>query len=137
VGDKVSETAKREEVESAEFLAAAAAVAGAEMTESGLIYTESKRGEGATPADTDSVKVHYHGTLKDGTVFDTTRDDGEPAVFPLNGVIPCWTEGLKLMKVGGQGVLTCPANLAYGDRGNRKIKGGATLRFEVELISIE
>jgi FKBP-type peptidyl-prolyl cis-trans isomerase len=83
------------------------------------------------------VKVHYVGTLRDGTVFDSSRERGTPAQFPLNRVIPCWTEGVQKMKVGGKGRLTCPASIAYGDRGAPpKIKPGAALAFEVELLEI-
>ncbi|HEY6642219.1 FKBP-type peptidyl-prolyl cis-trans isomerase [Povalibacter sp.] len=121
-----------------EFLAKAAAEPGAKKTESGLVYTPITEGTGAAPAATDVVKVHYHGTLPDGKVFDSSVERKEPATFPLNGVIPCWTEGVQLMKVGGKGKLVCPSNLAYGDRGAPPdIKPGATLVFEVELLGIE
>jgi FKBP-type peptidyl-prolyl cis-trans isomerase FkpA len=121
----------------AAFLAAAAAEPGATKLESGVIYRELSPGKGATPAATDRVKVHYHGTLRDGSVFDSSVDRGQPAEFALNGVIPCWTEGVQRMKVGGKSKLTCPADTAYGDRGaGPKIKPGAALAFEVELIDI-
>jgi FKBP-type peptidyl-prolyl cis-trans isomerase len=129
--------AEEEKEASASFLADAAAVPGAVKTGSGLIYAETEAGSGATPSATDQVTVHYHGTLRDGTVFDTSRDRGEPAVFPLDRVIPCWTEALQMMKVGGQAAIVCPADIAYGDRGSGEIKPGAALRFEVELISVE
>ena len=83
------------------------------------------------------MKVHYHGTLRDGTVFDSSVQRGEPISFPLNGVIPCWTEGVQKMKVGGKAKLVCPSEIAYGDRGQRPIPGGATLMFEVELLQVE
>ena len=88
---------------------------------------------------TDTVTVHYTGTLRDGSVFDSSRDRGEPANFALNRVIPCWTEALQRMKVGGTATIVCPSDIAYGDRGapGGKIKPGAALKFEVELISIE
>ena len=115
----------------------AAAEKGATKTASGLVMVPIKPGTGASPKATDRVKVHYHGTLADGTVFDSSVQRGEPATFPLNGVIPCWTEGLQLMKVGGKSRLVCPAALAYGDRGAPpRIKPGATLTFEVELLEI-
>jgi FKBP-type peptidyl-prolyl cis-trans isomerase FkpA/FKBP-type peptidyl-prolyl cis-trans isomerase FklB len=115
----------------------AAAEKGATKTASGLVIVPMKPGTGASPKAADRVKVHYHGTLADGTVFDSSVQRGEPATFPLNGVVPCWTEGLQLMKVGGKSRLVCPAALAYGDRGAPpRIKPGATLTFEVELIEI-
>ncbi len=119
------------------FLAAAAAEAGAEAAESGLIFTEITAGTGANPAATDRVKVHYHGTLRDGTVFDSSVDRGEPVEFGLNQVIPCWTEGVQKIKVGGKAKLVCPPEIAYGDTPRPpKIPGGATLVFEVELLEI-
>jgi FKBP-type peptidyl-prolyl cis-trans isomerase FkpA len=115
----------------------AAAEKGATKTASGLVIVPIKPGTGPSPKATDKVKVHYHGTLADGTVFDSSVQRGEPATFALNGVIPCWTEGLQLMKVGGKSRLVCPAALAYGDRGAPpRIKPGATLTFEVELMEI-
>jgi FKBP-type peptidyl-prolyl cis-trans isomerase len=129
--------AEKEKAASEPFLAEAAAVPGAVKTGSGLIYAETRAGSGDEPGAKDKVKVHYHGTLRDGTVFDSSRDRGEPVVFPLDRVIPCWTEALQMMKVGGQAAIVCPAAIAYGDRGTGKIKPGAALRFEVELISIE
>jgi FKBP-type peptidyl-prolyl cis-trans isomerase FkpA len=119
------------------FLDKAAAEKGATKTASGLVITPIKPGTGASPKATDTVKVHYQGTLTDGTVFDSSVQRGEPATFPLNGVIPCWTEGVQLMKVGGKSRLVCPSNLAYGDRGAPpRIKPGATLVFEIELLDI-
>jgi len=129
--------ADAEKQRSATFLADAAKKPGATKTASGLVYRETKAGGGEQPKPTDKVKVHYHGTLTDGTVFDSSKERGEPAVFPLNGVIPCWTEGVALMKVGGTATLVCPSDLAYGDRGAPpKIKPGATLVFDVELLEI-
>jgi FKBP-type peptidyl-prolyl cis-trans isomerase FkpA len=94
-------------------------------------------GTGASPAATDTVKVHYHGTLPDGKVFDSSVDRGEPTEFPLNRVIPCWTEGVQRMKVGEKAKLVCPAAIAYGDRGaGADIPPGATLVFEVDLLGI-
>jgi FKBP-type peptidyl-prolyl cis-trans isomerase FkpA len=120
------------------FLDKAAAEPGAEKTESGAIVKEITAGTGDVPKATDKVKVHYTGTLTDGTVFDSSVQRGQPAEFPLNGVIKCWTEGLQKMKVGGKAKLTCPADIAYGDRGAPpQIKPGATLSFEVELLEIE
>ena len=119
------------------YLAKAATEKGATKTKSGLIYSEIKAGKGDSPKATDKVKVHYHGTLTDGTVFDSSVKRGEPATFPLNGVIPCWTEGVQLMKPGGKAKLVCPSEIAYGDRGAPPtIKPGSTLVFEVELLEV-
>ncbi len=119
------------------FLDRAAAVRGAVRKPSGLVYTELKAGNGPTPKPTDKVKVHYQGTLSDGSIFDSSIQRKEPVTFALNQVIPCWSEGLQLMKVGGKGKLACPADLAYGDGGNMpKIKPGAALFFDVELLEV-
>jgi FKBP-type peptidyl-prolyl cis-trans isomerase FkpA/FKBP-type peptidyl-prolyl cis-trans isomerase FklB len=121
-----------------EFADKAVKEKGATKTESGLVYQETAPGTGESPQATDKVKVHYKGTLIDGTVFDSSIERGEPATFPLNQVIKCWTEGLQLMKVGGKATLICPSDIAYGDTGRPPtIKPGATLVFETELISIE
>ncbi|HEX8701354.1 MAG TPA: FKBP-type peptidyl-prolyl cis-trans isomerase [Myxococcaceae bacterium] len=110
---------------------------GAVKTESGLIYIETQAGTGATPQPTDTVKAHYRGTTIDGKEFDNSWKRNEPVLFPLNGVIKCWNEGLQRMKVGGKARLVCPSEIAYGDRGAPPdIKGGATLLFEVELLEI-
>jgi FKBP-type peptidyl-prolyl cis-trans isomerase FkpA/FKBP-type peptidyl-prolyl cis-trans isomerase FklB len=119
------------------YLDKAATDKGAVRTSSGLIVTTIKPGTGPTPKPTDTVKVHYHGTLTDGTVFDSSVQRKEPTSFPLNQVIPCWTEGVGTMKVGGKSRLVCPSTIAYGDRGAPPtIKPGATLVFEVELLEI-
>ncbi len=119
------------------FLTKAAAESGAKKTESGVIIITIKEGKGANPKVSDTVKVHYHGTLIDGTVFDSSVKRGEPATFGLNQVIKCWTEGVQQIKVGGKSKLVCPSNLAYGDKGAPpNIKPGATLVFEVELLEI-
>jgi FKBP-type peptidyl-prolyl cis-trans isomerase len=116
----------------------AAAEKGATKTASGLIITTIKEGKGPAPKATDTVKVHYHGTLPDGRVFDSSVERKQPASFALNQVIACWTEGVQLMKVGGKSKLVCPASIAYGDRGaGPQIPPGATLIFEVELLEIE
>ncbi len=119
------------------FVDKAAAEPGATKTPSGLVLTPITPGTGEAPKPTDQVKVHYHGTLVDGSVFDSSVQRGQPATFRLDGVIRCWTEGLQLMKVGGKSRLVCPSELAYGDRGAPpRIKPGATLIFEVELLEI-
>ena len=119
------------------FLAEMAQEAGAEQSTSGVIYIPITVGTGSSPTATDTVRVHYHGTLRDGTVFDSSRQRGEPISFPLNGVIPCWTEGVQKMMIGGKSKLVCPSDTAYGDAGQGPIPGGATLVFEVELLGIE
>lgn len=116
---------------------AAAKEKGAERTASGLVYVPLKEGTGESPKPTDVVQVHYEGKLVDGKVFDSSVKRGQPAQFPLNGVIPCWTEGLQKMKPGGKARLVCPSSIAYGDQGRPPvIPGGATLIFEVELLQI-
>ena len=118
-------------------LAGAAAEAGAVVTASGLVIRTLKVGTGPSPAATDVVKVHYRGTFPDGREFDSSYKRGQPATFPLNRVIKCWTEGLQRMKVGETARLTCPAAIAYGERGaGGEIPPGAVLRFEVELLGL-
>jgi FKBP-type peptidyl-prolyl cis-trans isomerase FklB len=120
------------------FLAANAKKEGVKSTASGLQYKVLKSGKGKTPKATDTVKTHYHGTLIDGTVFDSSVERGEPVSFPVNGVIAGWTEALQLMKEGDKWQLVIPSKLAYGERGaGGKIGANATLVFEVELLSIE
>ncbi|MBL0727418.1 FKBP-type peptidyl-prolyl cis-trans isomerase [Piscinibacter sp. HJYY11] len=109
-------------------------------TQSGLVYTVLKEGTGASPAATDTVKVHYRGTLPTtGKEFDSSYSRGQPAEFPLNRVIKCWTEGVQKMKVGGKAKLVCPPAIAYGERGagNGLIPPNATLVFEVELLDVK
>ena len=119
------------------FLDKAAAEKGATKTASGLIITTIKPGTGPSPKATDKVKVHYTGTLTDGTVFDSSVQRDEPATFPLNGVIPCWTEGVQLMKVGGKSQARLPVrHRLRRPRAPPKIKPGSTLVFEVELLEI-
>jgi len=118
-------------------LAAAAKEPGATQTASGLVYRVLKDGTGASPKATDLVKVHYRGTFPDGREFDSSYKRNEPTEFPLNQVIPCWTEGVQRMKVGGKAKLTCPSTIAYGARGaGNVIPPNATLLFEVELLAI-
>jgi len=126
----------REKASSAAYLTKAAAEPGAVKTESGLVYRELQAGAGASPAATDHVKVNYRGTLVNGTEFDSSYRRNQPAEFGLNQVIPCWTEGVQKMKVGGKAQLVCPADLAYGDQGRSSIPGGAALIFEIELLDI-
>jgi FKBP-type peptidyl-prolyl cis-trans isomerase FkpA/FKBP-type peptidyl-prolyl cis-trans isomerase FklB len=119
------------------YLEKAAAEKGSAKTASGLIFTPVKEGAGAAPTTTDTVKVHYQGALIDGNVFDSSILRGQPTSLPVSGVIPCWTEGLQRMKVGGKAKFVCPAEIAYGDRGNPPvIPPGATLVFEIELLEV-
>ena len=118
------------------YLDKAAAQPGAIRTASGLVYRELRSGSGGSPKASDMVTVNYRGTLVDGTEFDSSYKRNEPAQFPLSQVIPCWTEGVQRMKVGGKSKLVCPSDLAYGDQGRPSIPGGATLVFEIELLSI-
>jgi len=133
-----SKAAAEKEKEAAKpFLEKMAQEKGAKKLDSGVVIITLKPGTGPSPKATDKVKVHYHGTLTDGTVFDSSVQRGQPATFPLNGVIKCWTDGVQQMKVGGKSRLVCPADVAYGERGAPpKIKPGATLVFEVELLDI-
>lgn len=121
---------------SAAFLAKAAAQPGTIKTPSGLIYRDLTPGTGPSPAPTDTVKVNYRGTFTDGTEFDSSYKRNQPAEFVLNRVIPCWTEGVQHMKVGGKAELVCPAAIAYGDQGRPGIPPGAVLVFNIELLGI-
>lgn len=110
---------------------------GVVTTESGLQYEVITLGDGPMPVDTSRVKVHYEGTLIDGNVFESSYERGEPASFPVNRVMPGWTEGLKLMPVGSTYMLYIPSNLGYGPRGNNRIPGNSVLIFKVELLEVE
>jgi FKBP-type peptidyl-prolyl cis-trans isomerase FkpA len=106
-------------------------------TASGIVFESVQSGSGPSPKATDTVKVHYRGTFQDGREFDSSYKRGQPTSFPLNRVIPCWTEAVQLMKPGGKARITCPPQLAYGERGaGGVIPPNATLVFEIELISI-
>ena len=136
--DNAGKDAAKEKSASAAYLEKAAAEKGAEKLPSGLVFKSLKPGTGKQPAATDTVKVHYEGKLTNGEIFDSSKKRGQPTTFPLNGVIKCWTEGVAKMKEGEVAQLVCPSDIAYGDRGRPpSIPGGATLVFEVELISIE
>jgi FKBP-type peptidyl-prolyl cis-trans isomerase FkpA/FKBP-type peptidyl-prolyl cis-trans isomerase FklB len=138
----LTQTRRRAEMEAEKtaadaFVEEAASRAGAVRLESGVVIEEMQAGSGDAPAATDTVRVHYHGTLRNGTVFDSSVERGQPATFALNRVIPCWTQGLQKMQVGGKSRLTCPPDTAYGDRGaGPKIPPSSALVFEVELIEI-
>lgn len=134
---RASAVADTEKAEGARFLEQMAAEDGSVQTASGLVSTEIVVGTGASPTATDVVTVHYHGTFRDGSVFDSSVERGEPSSFALNQVIPCWTEGVQLMRVGGKSRLVCPSDIAYGDQGRSGIPPAAVLVFEVELLGIE
>ena len=125
------------QADDAALLAAAAKEKGAVVTPSGLVFQSLKAGTGASPKASDVVKVNYRGTLANGKEFDASAKHGGPASFPLDRVIPCWTEGVQKLKVGGKAKLTCPSATAYGARGaGGVIPPDATLQFEVELVGI-
>lgn len=107
-----------------------------EKLPSGVVVEHIKQGTGPQPTANDVVRVNYRGTLANGTVFDSSDKHGGPATFPLGRVIPCWTQGLQKMKVGGKAKLTCPAATAYGERGVGPIPPNSDLTFEVELVGI-
>ena len=133
---RTARVAQKEKDSSAAFLVKAAAEPGAVKSPSGMIYKELTAGTGASPKPTDTVKVNYRGTFTNNTEFDSSYKRNQPAQFPLNGVIKCWTEGVQKMKVGGKAKLVCPSDIAYGDQGRAPIPGGATLVFEIELLDI-
>jgi len=133
---RAARVSAREKAVSKAFLDKVAGEAGAVKTPSGLVFRELVPGSGASPKATDTVRVHYRGTLVNGKEFDSSYRRNQPAQFPLGGVIPCWTEGVQKMKVGGKAMLGCPSDLAYGDRGRPSIPGGAALIFEIELLDI-
>lgn len=119
------------------YVKAMAAEDGARTTESGIVFRELAAGRGAAPTGESRVKVHYTGTLRDGQVFDSSRERNQPLETRLDRVIVCWQEAIPMMRVGGKARITCPPELAYGTRGNRNIPGGAALTFEVELLAVE
>ena len=133
---KAAELGVKSKKEGEDFLAANKSKEGIKSTASGLQYKVIREGKGPKPKATDVVKVHYRGTLLDGTEFDSSYKRGEPVEFPLDQVIKGWTEGLQLMTVGSKYQLYIPANLAYGEPGNRGIPPNSTLQFEVELLEI-
>jgi FKBP-type peptidyl-prolyl cis-trans isomerase FkpA len=135
--ERMSAAAGAEKQASEAWVAEMASQPGAERSASGVVFISMTEGSGENPTAASTVRVHYHGTLRDGTVFDSSVERGEPISFPLNGVIPCWTEGVQKIKVGGKAKLVCPADTAYGDQGSGAIPGGAALAFEVELLGIE
>ncbi len=137
MGRQMAKVAQKNLEEGQAFLSAKAKEEGVVRLPSGLLYRIIQQGSGVSPVDTSFVTVHYTGKLIDGSVFDSSVERGEPAQFPVNGVIPGWTEALKLMKPGAKWELYLPPDLAYGDRGNRSIAPNSVLIFDVELISVE
>ncbi len=133
---RMAASAVREETASREYLERMAAEPGAVTTESGIVIVELESGSGESPTADSTVTAHYHGTLRDGTVFDSSVTRGQPFTSSLARVIPCWREAIPTMQEGGKSKITCPAALAYGDRGSGSIPGGSALTFEVELIEI-
>jgi len=135
---KMKGLADRNRRDGPEFLSKYKALDGVKATESGLLYKVVKQGDGPTPTATDTVKTHYRGRLVDGTEFDSSYKSGNPAVFPVTGVIPGWTEALQMMKVGDRWQIVLPANLAYGPQGSPPVIGpDAVLIFDIELLGIE
>ncbi len=120
------------------FCSIANAALETETLPSGVVVAHTVEGTGVTPRATDKVKVHYRGTLANGKEFDSSYARNEPAVFPLSMVVPCWTQALQKIRVGGKATLTCPSATAYGERGaGGVVPPNATLTFEVELLAIE
>ena len=134
--ERMAAAGLKEEAAAQAYVDKMAAQKGAIETESGLVYLELVAGDGAQPNAGSTVTAHYHGTLRDGTVFDSSVDRGEPLTIPLGNVIPCWTEAIAMMNEGGKSRITCPANIAYGPSGSGPIPPNAALTFEVELIAI-
>ncbi len=135
--ERMQKVVESEKQKGTEFIKKFSSEEGVKTTKSGLAYKVLKEGTGKSPSATDEVEVHYHGTLIDGTVFDSSVERGKTITFPLNRVIPGWTEGLQLMKEGAKYKFAIPSDLAYRDAGAPpKIPGGATLIFEVELFKV-
>ena len=135
--ERMEAVAAAERQASEAWVAQQAALPGAQRSATGVVVIPMTEGTGANPTAESTVRVHYHGTLRDGSVFDSSVQRGEPISFSLSGVIPCWTEGVQKIKVGGKSKLVCPSDTAYGDQGSGSIPGGAALAFEVELLAIE
>ncbi|MBT8441746.1 MAG: FKBP-type peptidyl-prolyl cis-trans isomerase [Gammaproteobacteria bacterium] len=133
---RMAATAVREEAAARDYIEKMAAEEGADTTASGIVILELQAGSGASPNSNSTVTAHYHGTLRDGTVFDSSVKRGQPFTSSLERVIPCWREAIPTMKEGGKSKITCPPELAYGERGSGAIPGGSALTFEVELIEV-
>jgi FKBP-type peptidyl-prolyl cis-trans isomerase len=135
--ERMQAVAAAEKQASDAWVAEQAAQPGAQRSDTGVVVIPITEGTGANPTADSTVRVHYHGTLRDGSVFDSSVQRGEPIEFSLSGVISCWTEGVQKIKVGGKSKLVCPSDTAYGDQGSGSIPGGAALAFEVELLAIQ
>jgi len=136
MGSRATAMAQKEKEAGVAFCDSQAALDGAERMESGLVFRSLEAGSGSAPQATDVVRIHYHGTLRDGDVFDSSRE-GDPVDYPVNQFVPCFSEGLMKMKVGGKAQFTCPPEIAYGERGSPpKIRPNAAIAFEVELLDI-
>lgn len=133
---RMAATAVREEAAARDYMKKMAAEEGAETTASGIVILELQAGTGESPTSNSTVTAHYHGMLRDGTVFDSSVTRGQPFTSSLERVIPCWREAIPTMKEGGKSKITCPPELAYGERGSGAIPGGSALTFEVELIEV-
>jgi FKBP-type peptidyl-prolyl cis-trans isomerase FkpA len=134
--ERLAVVSEREKVEAKQFLDRMAAEPGAVRTDSGLVILSQQEGTGPGPADTDTVRVNYEGTLPDGSVFDSSRQRGKPVTFPLDQVIPCWTEAVGKMKVGGRLRMVCPPELAYGSEGQPGIPPNSPLLFDIHLLGV-
>ncbi len=134
--ERVLAAAAREAEASKLFLETVAAEEGVVRLDSGVLYDELEAGDGASPTAASTVRVHYRGTLRDGSEFDSSFSRGQPSEFPLDRVISCWTEGMQRMKIGGKARLVCPSETAYGVNGSPNIPGNAVLSFEVELLGV-
>jgi FKBP-type peptidyl-prolyl cis-trans isomerase FkpA len=132
--ERMSVGAEQESAAANAYVAEMAAEEGAIKTPSGIVILELMAGDGDSPSPDSTVKAHYHGTLRDGTVFDSSVERGQPFTSSLSNVIPCWREAIPMIKEGGKSKITCPPDLAYGDRGSGPVPAGAALTFEVELI---
>jgi FKBP-type peptidyl-prolyl cis-trans isomerase FkpA len=135
-GAKDAARAADEKARADAYLAQMAGEPGAVRTNSGIVYRQIEAGSGASPDSNSTVVAHYHGTLRDGSIFDSSVERGQPFRASLQQVIPCWREGIPLMKEGGRAKLTCPSAVAYGDMGSGDIPGGAAITFEIELIEV-
>jgi FKBP-type peptidyl-prolyl cis-trans isomerase len=134
--ERMAAAQAREQSASQGYLTEMEAEEGAITTDSGLVYRELVAGDGVQPTAVSAVKAHYTGTLRSGEVFDSSHDRGQPLTVSLNQVIPCWTEAMVMMQEGGKSKITCPASIAYGERGSGNIPPGAVISFEVELIDV-